>query len=146
MHTRVVIAISVFTLTILTGCTTDRDNSLSSGKQREDKFIVPGIMLGDSTDKLIEKLGYPLTKAQDVETQSNEMATSYKYGELSFGILDDKVGSIETTDKEYKTSDGVNVGSSYVQLIRAYSELNPREDEEKEAVYVDENDKLIFFF
>ncbi|MGG4553828.1 ankyrin repeat domain-containing protein [Paenibacillus humicus] len=147
MHTRVVIAILVFILTILTtGCTTDRDNSLSSGKQSEDKFIVHGIMLGDSTDKLIEKLGYPLTKGQVVETQSNEIATSYKYGELSFGILDDKVVSIETTDKEYKTSDGVNVGTSYVQLIRAYSELNPREDEEKEAVYVDENDKLIFFF
>ncbi|AYB48086.1 ankyrin repeat domain-containing protein [Paenibacillus lautus] len=117
----------------------------SSVEIQNELLIVHGIKLGDSKEKIIDKLGYPQTKGEVIETKNKNTATSYKYGGLSFGILNDNVVSIEIDDREYKTSKGIGIGSNYIDLINTYSELTPMENEEGNFVFISEGDTFLSF-
>ncbi|KOP68536.1 hypothetical protein AMS62_27340 [Bacillus sp. FJAT-18019] len=143
--------------TTLTGCSLGEGTETTSEEspqqtmlnatstEEEDLLVIHGIRLGDSKEKVVDKLGYPQSKGKVIETKNNDTATSYKYGELTFGILNDSVASIETEDREYKTASGIGVGSTYIELMNTYEQMNPRESEGREFVYITEQDRFLSF-
>jgi len=81
-------------------------------------FSVYGLSIGDSKDKLIEKLGVPFDK-QSVPID-NKTALAYNYRNVNVLILDDRIYTMTSTDMEFKTKQGVAIGDSFEKLVQVY--------------------------
>ncbi|MFC5530434.1 SCO family protein [Cohnella yongneupensis] len=122
--------VMVMLVLLSVACSNENAPSKNGNKSRglASEFNVYGIVVGASSDELVNKLGAPLKKKL-VNRMGSEYF-DYIYESLQFAVIDGKVAMVGSKDVELKTNQDVGVGSSVEQVSEKYSSYGKYEDEE----------------
>jgi hypothetical protein len=143
-------------LCLLVGCRQKEDEYINVSKERlvsenktqvmskmyafDEKYVDIDIRI-DSKETVLRKLGIPNSVVTEnlkvrVEQFNNMETTTYIYNNLGVYFLGNIFSSFTILDKQYKTSQGVGIGSSKKDIERAYG-IALGEYYDSEYAYVD---------